>query len=172
MNPEDQKFEAVRRLLALKRHEQPPPAYFHGFSQKIILRIQAGERASASTGIFSRMPWMQSLQAFWEEKPLLAGSLGLAVCSLVAWLAAFSDTAPGIVDVPGAGLPTIAAVAQGPSRSLGFQLAVERGEPDRSSLAGFSSTNGGILPTGSRDSLFNSFPPLRAQTAGLHFSAH
>jgi hypothetical protein len=43
MNPESENFEALRQLMALKRHEQPPPGYFSRLPDKIALRIERGE---------------------------------------------------------------------------------------------------------------------------------
>ena len=42
MTPEQPTDPEVQRILALKRHEQPPPAFFRGLSEQIIDRIQAG----------------------------------------------------------------------------------------------------------------------------------
>lgn len=86
MSPEQEHFEELRRLLALKRHEQPPPGYFDGFSRQVITRIQAGE-ARASESLLqrwmSRAPWLQTLWNGFEAKPIVAGVFGIGVCGLL-----------------------------------------------------------------------------------------
>lgn len=86
MTPEQENFEELRRLLALKRHEQPPPGYFHDFSRQVISRIRAGETATADS-LFERLivraPWLRSLWDGFEAKPIVAGAFGVGVCSLL-----------------------------------------------------------------------------------------
>src|SRR5437899_8227397 len=86
MNPEQESFESLRRLLALKRHEVPPPGYFHGFSDEVIARIRAGERDDRS-GIWESLsweaPWLRRLWSAFETKPIFAGLLGMAVCGVL-----------------------------------------------------------------------------------------
>ena len=86
MYPESENFEALRRLLAFKRHEQPPPGYFHNFSSRVIDRIRAGERIP-QTSLFERLfaptQWLQHLWAALETKPAFAAAMGAAVCSLL-----------------------------------------------------------------------------------------
>src|SRR5262245_49312752 len=84
MNPDSQGFEDLRRLLALKRHEQPPPGYFQDFSRDVILRIRAGERASDRAPGFLTA-WLQKFWLALETKPALAGALGAGLCAVVLW---------------------------------------------------------------------------------------
>jgi hypothetical protein len=158
MRPEEQDFEQLRQLLALKRHEQPPPGYFHAFSRQVIIRIKAGDRAEERAGFFGRLPWVQRVLAVLEQKPVLAGSFGLAFCSVLVWVAAFSDTSPGIVDVSGSAAPPFSVVAQVPHRSSVLQVS-DRAGTERRYLENVSSTNGAILPA-ARPSLFNELAPL------------
>ncbi|MGN6553617.1 MAG: hypothetical protein ACTHLW_07835 [Verrucomicrobiota bacterium] len=79
MNPDSENFDQLRRLFALKRHEQPPPGYFDRFSRDVISRIQAGEQGDAST----EANWMQRLWLMLEAKPLFAGAFGAGVCALL-----------------------------------------------------------------------------------------
>jgi len=85
MSPEQEIFKQLRRLLVLKRYEQPPPGYFKDFSHQVIIRIQAGERVEDS--IFERLhweaPWLHRLWTALEAKPILAGAFGVAVCGLL-----------------------------------------------------------------------------------------
>jgi len=86
MHPENENFERLRRLLALKRHEQPPPGYFQDFSGHVIARLRAGERADRS-GFWESLsweaPWLQRLWGAFETKPIMAGALGMIVCGFL-----------------------------------------------------------------------------------------
>ncbi len=63
---------AVEKIIALKRHEQPPPGYFRLLPERIIHRIEQGEGRS----IF----WETWGLAF-RVRPVLAYALGLTVCA-------------------------------------------------------------------------------------------
>jgi len=97
MAPEQEDFEALRRLLAIKRHEQPPPGYFNNFSSKVLARIEAAE----GHGRFGRLPWYQRLWAALDTKPALAGALGATASAAVIGAFLFSD---GVVSAPAGGL--------------------------------------------------------------------
>lgn len=127
MNSQQDDFADLRRLLALKRHEQPPPGYFHRFSGQVIARIQAGESGEASS-------WMNALalrfRRFWrslETKPVLAGGFGLAVCGvLLAGLFVSEPADPAMANPQAASIslePPSAYASQAPvlGTSLGFE---------------------------------------------------
>jgi hypothetical protein len=87
MSQDTENFEQLRRLLKLKRYEQPPPRYFNDFSSQVIARIKLGERGEHNTPLMGRVlweaPWLQRIWAAFEAKPALAGAFGLAMCALL-----------------------------------------------------------------------------------------
>ncbi len=87
MNPDSEQFKQLQKLLTLKRHEQPPPGYFHNFSGQVIARIKAGEQGESGPA------WLRKLWALFETKPMLTGAFGAAVCALVISGIVFSDDA-------------------------------------------------------------------------------
>jgi len=94
MSENTENFEQLRRLMALKRHEQPHPRYFNDFSSQVIARIKLGETgddAPALKGMFWEAPWLQRLWAALETKPILAGAVGVAACALLVSGVVYSD---------------------------------------------------------------------------------
>ena len=99
MNPDPENFEALRRLLALKRHEQPPPGYFNGFSSSVIARIKAGERGEPDTvlqRLFGEQGWWQSLCASLQSRPGYAGAFGAIACTLLISGIVYSENSPAL----------------------------------------------------------------------------
>jgi len=81
MIQDSENFEQLRRLLAVKRYEQPPPGYFHSFSREVIVRIKAGELGESGTKWWAfDGSWLHWLWAACERRPVLAGGVGLAFC--------------------------------------------------------------------------------------------
>ena len=169
MNPEQHEFEQLRRLLAWKRHEQPPPGYFNGFSMQVIGRIRAGEQAEDRAGFPGQLAWLQRLWAALETKPVLAGGFGALVCGLLVWGVAFTNPSSDTVELRNPSMPTLLVnglqAAEPPSPQ---RVSADRPSSERSILVGFSSTNGGILPTETHASLFSDLTPVRAQPAAFH----
>lgn len=115
--------EALRRLMALKRHEQPPPRYFNDFSSRVIARIEAGERGEEDVG------WWQRFWGFLEAKPAFSGAFGAAVCAvLISGMLTAGD---------GQGTPALANEPHNPPFVPGLVA-----HNDQEHLPAVSSTNG------------------------------
>ncbi len=151
MNSDSENFEQLRRLLALKRHEQPPPGYFNGFSRQVLARIKAGEQGGQE---YSPGTWFQRLWAVLESKPVFAGAFGAAVCALLI---------TGVLNSGEAGIsPAMlgSAVAPESSTALASPGSMVMNEDYSAQLA--SGTN-------SISDLFNRFQ-LRAEPVSMKFS--
>ena len=102
MHSDRENFESLRRLLALKKYEQPPPGYFDRFSQQIIARIRI-EGVTRETGFLqwfsSPLAWLQSAWDALENRPALAGVFGFAVCGVLAGGLYFSPATPLITSI-------------------------------------------------------------------------
>jgi hypothetical protein len=88
MNENENNFESLRRLLAFKNRETPPPGYFNNFSAQVVNRIRAGEAgapSSASEQLFSEAPWLLKLLQAFEFKPAFAGTFALALCAVLVF---------------------------------------------------------------------------------------
>lgn len=68
-DPED--FEALRKLMALKRHEMPPPGYFRRLPGTIVARIERGE---------GRLSFWERISADFTLRPAFAYAFVLAAC--------------------------------------------------------------------------------------------
>ena len=84
MNENENKFESLRRLLALKRHETPPPGYFEHFSGEVMARIRAGG-AGRSANVSDQLSWLFQLLSAFEAKPAFAGAFAFSLCLLLVF---------------------------------------------------------------------------------------
>ena len=86
MNENENNFESLRRLLALKRHETPPPGYFNNFSSQVLQRIRAGQADTSAnlrrSCLAMRLGWQNCCNAF-DAKPVFAGAFAGALCLLL-----------------------------------------------------------------------------------------
>ena len=86
MNENENDFEALRRLLALKRHETPPPGYFESFPRGVMARLrasQSGAQDSVAERMAERLPWLFRMVQALENKPAFATSFASALCVLL-----------------------------------------------------------------------------------------
>jgi hypothetical protein len=115
MNQNHQEFEDLRKLMALKRHEQPPPEYLTRLHDNIIARIEEGE---GEAGFWERFTSSFSL------RPGMVYAFGLTMCSAVGLssLYMFNDdnaqtaqTTRGIISRPRVLAPAYASETAAPS---------------------------------------------------------
>jgi hypothetical protein len=86
MDNQTENFEQLQRLMKLKRHETPPPAYFNNFSRDVIAGIRA-QRNQAKTDplkqLESEAPWLLRLWRSLEARPAFAGAFGMTICAVL-----------------------------------------------------------------------------------------
>jgi len=161
MDPEPNEFEKLKALLALKRHEQPPPGYFDNFASKVVSRIQAGETA-AQASWWRR--WIRPLQA----SPALACAYGLAVVGLLVLglnLAPRLDQQAG--DGPGSDQWSAGALPmpQAPQEPLPESIFPSMADPLPALASGTNPP--GVLASNSPFSLEQWRPQMRVEPAGF-----
>lgn len=151
----DPDFEDLRRLLALKKYEQPPPRYFSELPSRIWVRI---EREGRTTSFWARIFPKVGLN------PALVYGFGLLACGTLIFgigyaLQTESDEAvssPVVNENLLLASPRL-AIKTGPELSLSNYQA--------SRLA---STNP-VMNSEPLPSLFNSFPPV--QVSPVNYSS-
>ena len=79
MNSSPDDFQDLKRLLALKRHEQPPPGYFTYLPDKIQLKIE--REAEADLSRYST--WWEWIVRKIDAQPVLAGAYAFAISGLM-----------------------------------------------------------------------------------------
>jgi hypothetical protein len=147
--PDDSKLQ---RLLGIKRHETPPPAYFERFPSTVIARIRAGEKGEEASflSILSEPGWLRRLFGVLEARSALAGAAGIAVCGILLAGLFHSDTTSDAT----AGLMQLAP-ATGSFHPVSFE-AQPLGAPE--TLSPTTLTNPLAPPS---DSLFKEFDRAR-----------
>ena len=142
MSENEQDFDALRRLLALKRHEVPPSGYFEDFSLNVIASIRAGEADA-------RMPWLLRFLRAFESRPAYPVALASSLCMLLLF---------GIFTVEQN--PEISSALAQSSGASGFPVATvssTQSSGSQSSLLAFANTNSDNLSANA--SLFGSAQP-------------
>jgi hypothetical protein len=80
MNPDSENFDSLRKLMAIKRHEIPPPGYFDGFSRNVMARIKSGDYGEE---MGEENSWVRRFLGMFNVKPVFAGAFGTAVCAFL-----------------------------------------------------------------------------------------
>ncbi len=85
MSVEPENFESLKKLLALKRHEVPPPGYHEQFASEIRARLMAGEHRQTDLWreLGDEASWLQRVWHLFNERPALAGAFGMVACALL-----------------------------------------------------------------------------------------
>lgn len=83
MSPDAETFAELRQLLALKRHEQPPPGYFDRLPGDIIARLRESESATTPAVLRPLVQWAQWLLNALEDRAVVPTALSAAACILL-----------------------------------------------------------------------------------------
>lgn len=167
--PEHEEFPELKKLLALKRHEAPPPGYFQNFSSKVIARIEAQSAPAAR-------PWWARWLAEFDLRPAVASAYALVVGGfLVVGLGVALDRPSEVaveLQMPPVAQPLLAAQAPAPSPAAQPQLTLQPVPlPDNGSSAVGAVLNPDTAPSGFfRNDGFIGAPGVQDKSpAGLNF---
>ena len=118
MENENENFDELQQLLALKKHEQPPPGYFNKLPGEVISRLRAERRSHADAlgKLSAEAPWLVRLWQKLEAQPVFAGAFGAGVCALLLAGIYFAEKPDSPPDFAGAAnlqpnTPLVAATA-------------------------------------------------------------
>lgn len=116
--PEDR--DALRRLLALKRHETPPPGYFRDFSRQVRRRIESEEAALVASGWRKFLPFSAELPVWRSANGLIASGLALILVGVVFFRKQHSPAGGGEAQPKAAGL-NFGVTPQGAPAATGLE---------------------------------------------------
>jgi hypothetical protein len=139
MSENENEFEALRRLLALKRHEVPPPGYFEDFSGRVIGRLRAGEAVS-------QLPWLLRLLQAFESKPAYPVAFASALCTLLLFGIVSVEQSPELVTNPLVTGPMNTSFSLGPNPGLMAIANSNTNPPADVSLFGAPQANTTVSP--------------------------
>ena len=137
MNQDSENFDSLRQLLALKRHEVPPPGYYDRLSRDVMARIKAGDTGNE---LGADLSWLRRFLGVFDVKPIFAGAFGTAVCAFLISGVITSERTPAFA--AGTAMPEGPTIASLPSTT-----------PDGEFVSSNSVASGG--------SLFDNLPSLR-----------
>ena len=108
MSANQEEFDALRRLLAIKKYEQPPPGYFDRLSGDIKARLRSGEHQQQDwwQDLGEEAGWLQRFLGLLNARPAIAGAFGMLICGFTLAGIYFSQS-------PGEGGDSMASTAGG-----------------------------------------------------------
>lgn len=84
MATDSEPFDELRKLLALKRHEVPPPGYFDRLPREIHVRLAARQPAARAMAAPDVKPsWLATFLRLVGSRPSFVGALGAAVSGVI-----------------------------------------------------------------------------------------
>lgn len=156
-----EEFEQLRQLLALKRHEEPPPGYFDRLATRIVGELEPGGAVP-----MPELSWWDRLWAVLEGRPWLAGAYGLLMgCVAIVGISFFqtegSTATRFSLDSPHRVLsqsPQMAAEQQPPSAN-GYPATLVFGWAEQEEDSSPEPANGmGMMKRGNRP-----YPSIRSR---------
>jgi hypothetical protein len=156
-------FRSLRRLLALKRHEQPPPGFYHDFSSQVIARLRAGDCGEPENflqRLLSEAPWLERWWGAFANRPTLAGAFGAGVCALLVSMVVYSE----------GGEPTSVNAVLASQGGPGMSVAAGMTSTDLLDRSALGSSTNPIAPAS--PSLFNQQLDLNIQPASFALPAN
>src|SRR3954463_9668637 len=91
MSNAPEEFEQLRKLLKLKRHEQPPPGFFNDFSSRVLDGIESKKAANQSDRLAEYAPWLARFFRLLETNVVAAGGFATAVCAMLVGGVVYSE---------------------------------------------------------------------------------
>src|SRR3954454_7241532 len=91
MSNAPEEFEQLRKLLKLKRHEQPPPGFFNDFSSRVLDGIESKKAANQSDRLAEHAPWLARFFHLLETNVIAAGGFATAVCAMLVGGVVYSE---------------------------------------------------------------------------------
>ncbi|MDB6112633.1 MAG: hypothetical protein JWR69_4383 [Pedosphaera sp.] len=91
MSNAPEEFEQLRKLLKLKRHEQPPPGFFNDFSSRVLDGIERNKAATPAEKLWEGVPWLARFFRVLENNVLAAGGFATAICAVLIGGVVYSE---------------------------------------------------------------------------------
>ncbi len=124
MSSSPDNFDLLLKLLALKRHEQPPPGYFAGLPPRVRARLEFEPALPA-------LPWWRRVALSFELTPALACCFGVLVCALLLTGVVYSfqdEVPPPVLQMAGDNFSGLAVAQSLDPVSAGVSFQPSRGD--------------------------------------------